>query len=96
MLTYKSYSDKIGKIKKGELSLTENVKYFLSEIENKKHLNAFNFVFDEYALSRAVEIESKIKNGKYGKLAGLVVGVKDVLSFKGFSNHMFLKYSKEF
>ena len=83
MLPYKNYKEKLEKIKKGELSLKENVTYFLSEIEKNKHLNAFNFIFPDDALEQAVKIEEKIKSGSHGKLAGLVLAVKDVLSIKG-------------
>ncbi|MHB1688809.1 MAG: Asp-tRNA(Asn)/Glu-tRNA(Gln) amidotransferase subunit GatA [Ignavibacteriaceae bacterium] len=82
MLPYKNYSEKISKIREGKLSLVDNVKFFLSEIEQNKNLNAFNFVFAEDALINAKEIEDKIKSGKHGKLAGLVIAVKDVLSIK--------------
>jgi aspartyl-tRNA(Asn)/glutamyl-tRNA(Gln) amidotransferase subunit A len=82
LLPYKNFNDKLDKLKKGELSLKENVKYFLGEIETNKHLNAFNFVFGEEALEQADKIGEKIKSGKHGKLAGLVLAVKDVLAIK--------------
>jgi aspartyl-tRNA(Asn)/glutamyl-tRNA(Gln) amidotransferase subunit A len=83
LLPYKNYKEKLEKIKIGALSLKENVTYFLSEIEKNKHLNAFNFIFPDDALEQAVKIEEKIKSGSHGKLAGLVLAVKDVLSIKG-------------
>jgi len=86
VLPYKSHSEKLSKIKSGELSLTENVKFFLNKIENNKRLNAFNFVFNNYALKKAKEIESKIKLDNSGKLAGMVVAIKDILSIKDFPN----------
>jgi len=39
-------------------------------------------VYEQEALSRATEVNKKIKNGTAGKLAGLVVGLKDVLAYK--------------
>jgi aspartyl-tRNA(Asn)/glutamyl-tRNA(Gln) amidotransferase subunit A len=81
LTSYKNFTEKIEQIKSGTLSLTENVQHFLNNIESKKHLNAFNSVFDD-ALENAEIIESKIKNGKAGKLAGLVVGIKDVLAIE--------------
>jgi aspartyl-tRNA(Asn)/glutamyl-tRNA(Gln) amidotransferase subunit A len=83
LLPYKNYKDKLEKIKKGELSLKENVTYFLNEIETNKHLNAFNFIFPDEAIEQAVKVEEKIKSSRQGKLAGLVLAVKDVLSIKG-------------
>jgi aspartyl-tRNA(Asn)/glutamyl-tRNA(Gln) amidotransferase subunit A len=82
LLLYKNFQDKLNKIKKGEISLKENVSFFLNEIEKNKHLNAFNSVFAEDAVAQSVKVEEKIKSGKHGKLAGLVVAVKDVLSIK--------------
>ncbi|MEN9959057.1 MAG: hypothetical protein RLZZ474_1301 [Bacteroidota bacterium] len=44
-------------------------------------LNAFLSVYEEEALARAVEIDAKIKQGNAGPLAGLVVGIKDLLCY---------------
>ncbi len=82
MLPYKNYSEKIELIKAGKLSLTESVNYFLDQIEKNKHLNTFNFVFHKEIKEQAVRIGEKIKSGKHGKLAGMVIAVKDVLSIK--------------
>ncbi len=80
-MNYLNHTEKVEQIKNGELSLEENVKYFLNRIEEKKELNAFNFVFDD-CLNEAKQIEAKIKNGTAGKLAGMVIAVKDVLAIK--------------
>lgn len=96
MLSYKNYKEKRSQIKEGKLSLTENVNYFLSKINEKKNLNAFNFVFTEDAVSLAQGIEAKIKKGKAGKLAGLVVAVKDVLAVKDKPNTCSSQILKEF
>ncbi len=82
MLPYHNYSEKIEKIKNNQLSLAENVDFFLKRIEENKHLNIFNFVFTEDAKKQAEVVEAKIKSGSYGKLAGLVISIKDVLSIK--------------
>ncbi len=82
MLPYTNHFEKTEKIKAGELSLKENVEFFLNRIEEQKDLNAFNFVFDKAAKKDAESIEEKIKSGKAGKLAGMVIGIKDVLSIK--------------
>jgi len=59
------------------------VKYYLQNIENQAHLNAFLEVYAEEALQRADEIDAKIAAGTAGKLAGMVVGIKDVLCYQG-------------
>ena len=79
---YKNYSEKLHRIRSGELSLRDNVQFFLNNIEKNKHLNAFNFVFADEALKDAGIIEEKIIKGNCGKLAGMVIAVKDVLAIK--------------
>ncbi len=81
MLPYKNFHEKLSKLKSKELSLIENVEYFRSRIEDNKDINAYNFVFDD-ALDKAKLVEEKIFNGNSGKLAGLVIAVKDVLAIK--------------
>jgi len=81
LLCYKNHSDKISLIKEGKLSLRENVAFFLKCIKDNSNLNAFNFVFED-CIESADPIEKKIKNGSAGRLAGMVVAVKDVLAMK--------------
>jgi len=82
LLHYKNHSEKLQLIINGELSLRENVAYFLQRISDNSHLNAFNQVFAEEAIHQADIIQKKIEARKHGKLAGLVVAVKDVLQLK--------------
>ena len=96
MLSYSSISDKINKVKSGEISLTENVKEYLARIRENKKLNAFNFVFEDDALKDAERIEAKIKSGKQGKLAGAVIAIKDVLSIKNKPTTCSSKILKDF
>ena len=56
---------------------------YLAAIEKGKHLNAFLSLFHDRALARAREIDAKIAGGHAGKLAGMVVAVKDVICMKG-------------
>jgi aspartyl-tRNA(Asn)/glutamyl-tRNA(Gln) amidotransferase subunit A len=69
-------------LKRGVLTCDEVVQHHLSIIKNKVRLNAFLGVYEEEALTRAKEIDKKIKAGNAGKLAGLVVGLKDVLAYQ--------------
>lgn len=82
MRNYKNHSDKVDQIKTGKLSLVRNIEDFLSAIDKNKHLNAFNFVFDKEAKHSAKKIEKKILSGSYGKLAGMVIAIKDLLAIK--------------
>jgi len=82
MTFYKNHKEKLELIKAGKLSLTDNVKHFLKNIDDQKDLNAFNFVFSDEAIEKAKEVEQKIKNNSAGKLAGMVIAIKDVLAYK--------------
>ncbi len=80
-MQYKNHSDKLSQIRSNQLSLVENVSSFLNKIDEQKDINAYNFVFDD-SVSSAEKIELKIKDGKHGKLAGMVIAIKDVLAIK--------------
>ena len=81
MLSYKNQQEKIEQIRSGKLSLTDNVLFFLKKIEDNKRLNAYNFVFED-CIEQTKAIEEKIKSGRCGKLAGMVIAIKDVLAIK--------------
>ena len=70
------------------LSITE---YFLGKIDEHKHLNAFLEVFTDSAKVQAQIVDEKIKNGTAGKLAGVVIGIKDNICYK---NHKVSASSK--
>lgn len=59
------------------------VKDYLAEIERQKDLNAFLEVFTDTALEQAGQVDEKIKSGTAGKLAGIIIGLKDNLCYKG-------------
>lgn len=80
---YSSYDELRYDLETGKISLEEIVREYLSNIEKGKHLNAFLFVFGDEALTEARRIQDKIRNKTAGKLAGMVIAVKDVLSIKG-------------
>ena len=79
---YNDYAALRSDLDSGKTSAVKVTEEYLSNIEKGKHLNAFLFVFQDEALKRAVEIDQKIKNKTAGKLAGMVIAVKDVLSVK--------------
>jgi aspartyl-tRNA(Asn)/glutamyl-tRNA(Gln) amidotransferase subunit A len=55
---------------------------YLATIERKSGLNAFLSVFGEQALKRACDIDRKRAEGRSGRLAGMIVGIKDALCMK--------------
>jgi aspartyl-tRNA(Asn)/glutamyl-tRNA(Gln) amidotransferase subunit A len=66
----------------GHYSLVDLVNAYLERIESSD-LNAFNEVFVESARNQAETIQTKINDGTAGRLAGMVIGFKDVISIKG-------------
>ena len=59
------------------------VRFYTGRIKQNAHLNAFIELFEEEALERACSIQEKINKGTEGKLAGMVLGLKDNICFKG-------------
>jgi aspartyl-tRNA(Asn)/glutamyl-tRNA(Gln) amidotransferase subunit A len=82
MTFYKNHKEKLELIRSGKLNLIENVNHFLKNIEDQKDLNAFNFIFNDEAIESAIAVEQKIKNNSAGKVAGMVIAIKDVLAYK--------------
>lgn len=64
-------------------SCSDRVLHHLSIIKEKSHLNVFLSVYEDEALKKAAEVDQKIKAGTAGTLAGLVIGLKDVFSYRG-------------
>ena len=58
-------------------------RYYLNRIASEKHLNAFLEVFTDSVLAQAMQVDKKLKSGKAGKLAGMVIGLKDNMAYKG-------------
>lgn len=68
----------------GDVTLQEIVNQYLSRIDSFKKHNIFLEVFEDEAFERARELDHNLKSGKkIGKLFGLVIGIKDNLSYKG-------------
>ena len=81
-MAYHNYKEYRKQLNEGKISLIEIVDDFLKKIEEEKDLNVFLEVYTEAVKSNALAVEAKIKNGTAGKLAGMVIGVKDVLAHK--------------
>ena len=79
---YSSYKETREALLSGEATCVELVKYYLKNITSQKKLNVFLETFDDEALEKAKVIDQKIKTGDAGKLAGMVIGLKDVICYK--------------
>ena len=83
MKNYSSLSEIQADIQAEQVSCAQIVEHYLRNISAKnRELNAFLEVYPEEARQQAQLIDRKIKLGTAGKLAGLVVGLKDVLCHK--------------
>jgi aspartyl-tRNA(Asn)/glutamyl-tRNA(Gln) amidotransferase subunit A len=80
--TYATFDTTRAAIESGETTVELVVASCLNTIAEKQRLNAFLSVFREKALERARAIDRKIAAGKAGKLAGMVVAVKDIICIR--------------
>lgn len=64
-------------------TVQEILQGYLKNIEDRKNLNAFLEVFEVSAIEKAKEVDEKIKNGTAGRLAGMIIGIKDNICYKG-------------
>lgn len=80
---YRSLEQVQADLKAGRITCRQLTEYYLKNIEANKSLNAFAEVYAEEALTVADQVDAKLKKGTAGKLAGMVIGLKDVLCHKG-------------
>jgi aspartyl-tRNA(Asn)/glutamyl-tRNA(Gln) amidotransferase subunit A len=64
-------------------SVLNIVESYLSSIQQHSDLNAFLEVFEASAKEQAIRVDEKRKAGNAGRLAGMVIGLKDNLCFAG-------------
>ncbi|MDB5089309.1 MAG: aspartyl/glutamyl-tRNA amidotransferase subunit [Mucilaginibacter sp.] len=95
----KSYTS-LGEIKSGiaigNITVEKLVQGYIANITANAHLNAFNEVFENEALTRAIEIDARIGQGTAGKLAGMVIAIKDNICYKGHKVTASSKILKDF
>jgi aspartyl-tRNA(Asn)/glutamyl-tRNA(Gln) amidotransferase subunit A len=87
---YKTYADVKAALDKG-LSVRDILQSYFEAIEDRKDLNAFTEVFFDSALKKADEVDQKLSEGTAGKLAGMVIAIKDNICYK---NHKVSASSK--
>lgn len=83
MKKFQSLAQVRAEINAGTLTCVGLVRYYLQRTEEKKHLNALLEVYADEALKQAAQVDQKLKNGTAGKLAGMVMVLKDNICFKG-------------
>ncbi len=77
-----SFKDLHISLQAGLPDLRTTVEQCLANIDQQKHLNAFVRIYAEEALAHAATIQQKAQNTHAGRLAGLIVGIKDMLCYK--------------
>lgn len=93
---YYSLSEIQKEISEKKTNVSEIVNYYISRINEFHHLNAFLEVFETEAKQKAIEIQIKINQGTAGKLAGMVIAIKDNIVYKGHRSSASSKILKGF
>lgn len=83
MFTYTSIQQYHTDLLNGSVTCTDTVQHFLSAIASRSHLNAYTQVFADEAQEKAAALDRSRKEGKpLGKLHGVVISIKDVISYR--------------
>lgn len=83
LFTYQSIAQYHTDLLSGTTSCTAAVQYYLQQIEARRHLNAYLYVYAEEALQKAAALDARRKAGQpMGKLHGVVIALKDVIAYK--------------
>ena len=83
MFIFSSIQEYHAQLLAGNCTCIEAVHFYLDQIREKKHLNAFVNIYAEEALARAKTLdESRSSGSPMGKLHGVVIGIKDVICYK--------------
>jgi aspartyl-tRNA(Asn)/glutamyl-tRNA(Gln) amidotransferase subunit A len=80
---YSSLADVQNDLRAGVITAVDLTRSYLERIEQHKNLNVFLEVFTDSALAKAEEVDAKIKSGTAGKLAGMVIALKDNICYRG-------------
>lgn len=83
MKHYKSLDEVKSDLNTGSISCEKLVEGYLKNIEEKKDLNIFLETFTDSATTKAKEVDAKLADGTAGRLAGMIIGLKDNICYKG-------------
>jgi len=91
LTTFQSFNEVQNALNNDTTNVVEITKTYLQNIAENQHLNAFIEVYSDEVLEQARLVDEKLANCSAGKLAGMVVGIKDNLCYK---NHKVSASSK--
>jgi len=83
MYTFSTIKNLQTDLASGKTDCVSIVNEAMKNISAKKNLNVFLEVFEKSALEQAKNVDAKIKNKTAGKLAGVIVALKDNICYKG-------------
>lgn len=84
MFEFSSIEQYHAQLQEGNASCLQAVEHYLQCIHGTTHLNAFIEVYADEALQKAKLLDEKRKAGNsVGKLHGVIIGLKDVICYKG-------------
>ncbi|MES2134241.1 MAG: amidase family protein, partial [Bacteroidota bacterium] len=83
MYTFTTIHQLHADLSSGKTTCLQLVEQAIKAIEQKKQLNAFLEVFTDSAMAQAKLVDEKIASKKSGKLAGVIIGLKDNICYKG-------------
>ena len=83
MYTHTSIPELHQSLSEGACNCVDVVSSYLNKIREKQHLNAFIAIYEQEAMDRAAALDAKISTpSSWGKLYGVVIGIKDVLCYE--------------
>ncbi|MDE3251613.1 MAG: Asp-tRNA(Asn)/Glu-tRNA(Gln) amidotransferase subunit GatA, partial [Bacteroidota bacterium] len=83
MFSFRSIKDYHTLLQNGQTTCVEAVRHYLDAIAANRDLNAFLEVYEEEALERAATLDlERTKGAPLSPLHGVVVGLKDVISYR--------------
>ncbi len=83
MYTFTSIKNLQADLLSGKTNCVSILNETLKTISERKNLNVFLEVFEKSALEQAKKVDEKIKSKTAGKLAGVIVALKDNICYKG-------------
>ena len=84
MFRFSSIKDYHNALQNGQTTCVEAVHFYLAAIKERPQLNAFLEVFESEAIAEAGRLDAKrLAGAPIGKMHGVVVGIKDVICYKG-------------
>ncbi|WP_460947568.1 Asp-tRNA(Asn)/Glu-tRNA(Gln) amidotransferase subunit GatA [Spirosoma daeguense] len=96
MTLYRNFSAVQADLKTGAITCRQLVEQYLDRIQEHQHLNVFTELYADEARQQADIVDQKLTSGTAGRLAGMVIGIKDVLNYTGHEVHAGSKILENF